>query len=239
MPTSFQRMQEQTQKLIKSLVDMSGLDENLVSNLIVYAKQLPKSDAPNEIDELVFVSQMLKQFNFTSPSMVSLMFGAIRSSKSSFATIEEFCKLLIVFMCSNLDLKIQFVFKVYDLNGDGELSFSELYHFLRPCVIMNDSEDVDTEEAVRELVEIVLKVTDIDENGAIDLNEFRRLVKSNVLYLQLLGPCLPTESYLQHFQHVLSTHNESEIRQIFGHERQFAMEKDTKLKYYPIRLELP
>ncbi|KAH9508501.1 hypothetical protein Btru_055367 [Bulinus truncatus] len=230
-------MQEQHTKMVKSLQEKSGLSLQLVSNLVVYAKLLPKSETPNEIDELVFTSQMLKQFSFTSTSMLSLMFGVIRHTKTS-ATVEEFCKLLIMFLSPHLDIKINYVFKVYDLNQDEEINFTEPYYHLKPCVILPENEEVDAEEAVRELIEIVLKVTDINENGSIDIEEFRRLVKSNVLYLQLLGPCLPNEHSLEEFRQKLENNTEEEIQKIFAHERHFEMEKSDHYKFYPIKLDL-
>ncbi|CAL1538107.1 unnamed protein product [Lymnaea stagnalis] len=243
MATSFGRLQEQSQRLTKLLMDFSGFDESLVMNILIYAKCLPRPEAPNEIDELVFTSQMLKVFNFTSPVMVSLMFGAVKNQKLGYVSIEEYCKLICIFLTENLDQKTNFVFKVYDLNQDGEINFQELYYFLRPCVILTESEDMEAEEATRELIEIVLKVTDIDESGSIDLQEFKRLIKNNVLYLQLLGPCLPIPSSVQRFRERLEGKGTHEIRTMFKHERQESLQELPSInrvkQYYTVTLDLP
>lgn len=51
-------------------------------------------------------------------------------------------------------------------------------------------EDIHPQEAVRELVDIVLKMLDSDKDGIISIDDFRKACKGNKLLMELLGFCL-------------------------------------------------
>ncbi|XP_059141560.1 calaxin-like [Physella acuta] len=136
---------------------------------------------------------------------------------------------------------MDFVFDVYDFNQDGVISYNELYYYLKPCVLSFDDE-MDISEAVKELIEHVVKISDTDENGHIDRPEFKALVKKNGVYIQLLGPCIPSGHQFEKFRHEMMTLCACDVRKMFANERFSSL---NSVKYhaasslYPVVLELP
>ncbi|XP_059141541.1 uncharacterized protein LOC131929393 [Physella acuta] len=241
MAITFKQLQKQASKLHHDLQRFSGLSDAVVENVLAYAKCLARPGSGDEIDDLIFIAQMSKQFNITSPTLLPLMFEAIKYPKATYATVEQFCKLICTFLCDDIEKKMDFVFSVYDINRDGTLSFSELYFFIKPCTIATDL-DEDHEESTRELIELVLKISDIDENGQIEKGEFKELVRANSLYLQLLGPCLPNDKYLERFREKIDQRSGIETKRIFHNERRsslYELQSSRAVSLYPVILDMP
>lgn len=55
----------------------------------------------------------------------------VKRSQSKILSVEEFCKLVCIFLTPDLDLKINFVFSVYDVDSDGFLNRNEVYSMLK------------------------------------------------------------------------------------------------------------
>lgn len=75
---------------------------------------------------------------------------------------------LHVILRGSLSEKARFCFRVYDLNGDGYISKEEMYTLLRHSLIKQPQDD-EPDEAVKDLIEIVLKKLDIDRDGKVYL----------------------------------------------------------------------
>ncbi|KAH9488341.1 hypothetical protein Btru_063746 [Bulinus truncatus] len=244
--TSFKRIMEHCEKQINKLAENSGLKRWLVENVIQYANQMTKNKS-NEVDYLIFMAQMSRQFDINSSVMIQSMYETLKKSKAQYMTVEEYARCICLFLGDDIDAKVEYVFRVYDLNHDGGVEWHELYTLLRPCIVhteVTEDNDNDTEESLRELIDMVLKVTDLDMNGVINLDEFRKLVKTNILYLQLLGPCLPSENSVLNFRNKLTGKTPFQVSQYFSEERMFSLSElqdntSYKEQLYPIKLELP
>ncbi|XP_027495051.1 EF-hand calcium-binding domain-containing protein 1 isoform X2 [Corapipo altera] len=81
-------------------------------------------------------------------------------------------------------------FAVYDLNGDGYISREEMFQMLKDTLIKQPA-DEDPDEAIKDLVEIVLKKMDYDHDGKLSFADFEQAVKDENLLLEAFGPCLP------------------------------------------------
>lgn len=73
---------------------------------------------------------------------------------------------LYVILRGNLAEKARFCFRVYDLNGDGFITKEEMYTLLRHSLIKHPQDD-EPDEAVKDLIEIILKKLDIDKDGKV------------------------------------------------------------------------
>ncbi|KAK0057063.1 calcineurin subunit B [Biomphalaria pfeifferi] len=242
--TSFKMIMENSERLINRLAENSGLEKWMVENILQYANQMPKQKG-GDVDLLIFMAQMSKQFDLNSVILIQSMYETLKKAKTQSMTVEEYARAICLFLSDDLDSKVEFVFRVYDVNHDGMVEWHELYTLLRPCIISPEPvEDADTEDSLRELVDMVLKVTDMDMDGFISCEEFKALVKSNILYLQVLGPCLPSEIAVQSFKNKLTGKTPFQVSVQFSDERiqslseiKINMKKTDQL--YPIRLELP
>ncbi|BFZ25661.1 hypothetical protein BsWGS_28700 [Bradybaena similaris] len=234
--TSFKKLQELQAEMKNRLVLFSGLEPDLVENVMQYAKNLVQPDT-QDITDNVFVAQMMNRFQITSTVMVSQMFEV----KSRTIPLEDYCWCICVFLSDEMDQKVDWVFSVYDANDDGQLSKMELYILLKPCVLQ--TEDMETEEAIKDLIDIVMTVVDRNKNGMVDLEEFRALVKKNVLYIDLLGQCLPHKHVVKSFLRKIKNKSPMEVSKIFEEERQKGLMQPVRPgaedDLYPIHLDLP
>ena len=84
---------------------------------------------------------------------------------------------------SNLThIYLSVAFKVYDLNNDGNLSKDELLLLLRSSL--------PTEDAVKDLVDLLHKRLDIDRDGRVNLTDFLGAVGKEGLLRECLGGCV-------------------------------------------------
>uniref|UniRef100_A0A8C7A9H6 EF-hand domain-containing protein n=1 Tax=Neovison vison TaxID=452646 RepID=A0A8C7A9H6_NEOVI len=81
-------------------------------------------------------------------------------------------------------------FEVYYLNGDGYISREEIFDMLKNSLHQQSSEE-ETDEGIKELVDITLKKMDYDNDGKISFADFEKAVKEERLLLEVFGPCLP------------------------------------------------
>ncbi|KAH9488332.1 hypothetical protein Btru_063733 [Bulinus truncatus] len=242
--SSFRRVQEQSCRFVTKLEEFSGIQRYLIENIIQYAKQLTKDDH-GEIDSVIFMSQMAKQFEIYSSTLLLSMYESLKKPKSTGVSLEEFCKCLCIFLSDRIDIKADFVFRVYDYNKDGILNKYEVQTLLKPC--MEAQEHDEAEESVRELTDLVFKMLNKDGDGNVHMEEFRKLVKNNSTYIELLGRCLPSEKSLQRFIGRLSGKTPYEVRAEFSQEKYETLDgikrvngsikKESKL--YPVILDMP
>lgn len=100
---------------------------------------------------------------------------------------------LSVFLRGTQAEKIDFCFRVYDLNCDGFVTRDEMFTLLRNCLI-KQPQDEDPDEGVKDLVEIALRKFDLDKDGKISFEDFYLSIGDEPLLLEAFGQCLPSES---------------------------------------------
>jgi len=96
----------------------------------------------------------------------------------------EFIKALSIFAANNpesTDHKLLFAFKIYDVNGDGFISNSDLFYVLKIMVGRN-LED----EAIQQLVDRTILYADKDKDGKLSFEEFRSIIEDSNLEDQLI-----------------------------------------------------
>jgi len=65
-----------------------------------------------------------------------------------------------VYLRGTIEEKIDFCFRVYDIDMNQEISRDEMYSLLSESIVKSPSEE-DKDEAIRDLIEIVLKKIDV------------------------------------------------------------------------------
>jgi len=104
--------------------------------------------------------------------------------------LEEWMVGLSTAFKGTLEERMDYVFKVYDFNGKGQIHKDELYFLLKDAVVKRPP-DEDAEEGVKDLVEIALQLLDVDRDGRISFNDFKTAVTRQPLLLEAFGKCLP------------------------------------------------
>uniref|UniRef100_A0A0R3WC65 EF-hand domain-containing protein n=1 Tax=Taenia asiatica TaxID=60517 RepID=A0A0R3WC65_TAEAS len=59
--------------------------------------------------------------------------------------------------------------------------------------LANQADNEDSDEIIRDLVEYAFKLLDVDRVGKITFDGYLKAVQGEILLLELLGPCLPTD----------------------------------------------
>ncbi|XP_036921961.1 EF-hand calcium-binding domain-containing protein 1 isoform X2 [Sturnira hondurensis] len=97
-------------------------------------------------------------------------------------------------------------FEVYYLNGDGGyISREEIFDLLRNSLHQLSSKE-ETDEGVKELVDITLKKMDYDNDGKISFADFEKAVKEERLLLEVFGQCLPEAKICLDFEALAFRH---------------------------------
>ena len=101
------------------------------------------------------------------------MFKVFDEDKKGYLSYHEFIKAMGIVQirtASKNERKDRFenIYHVFDLNGDGKISVSELKNVFNAIVVKDDDIEADTTEVVKTL----FAKYDADNSGLLDLNEF-------------------------------------------------------------------
>lgn len=116
-------------------------------------------------------------FPFGDPTAFSdLLFNAFDKDQSGALDFKEFITALSISSRGKTDEKLQWAFQLYDMNKDGKISRDEMMQIVTAIHKMAGSmmklpEDESTPE---KRVNKIFALMDVDENGEIDLEEFKK-----------------------------------------------------------------
>ena len=222
------------------------LTEEIVRNVIAYVKCLP-APGTEIIDQNIFDAQLKRHFNLTNDLLLERMYKVCRlDERDPRVFIDEFIELICIFLSEIRDLKIQFVFRVYNARGDGFLNRKDLEYFIIPMFNkVRELSDEDYGTSLKDFVDMLVGVCDKNGDNQIELDEFRDLAADSVLMLECLGPCLPSEIDRIQFLGLIQGRTRLETSALFRFERRVALrepiliDKNGIQRFYPVDLELP
>ncbi|CAG5101782.1 Similar to EFCAB1: EF-hand calcium-binding domain-containing protein 1 (Bos taurus) [Cotesia congregata] len=145
------------------------------------------------IDRTIFRELLHNTFDIiTEDALIERMFCCWDRDSEGAIRLESWIMGLDVFVRGTLRDKMEFCFRVYDLNSDGFITKDEMFQLLKNCLIKQPGEE-DPDEGVRDLSELILKKLDVDHDGKVSFNDYECVVKEEPLLLEAFGQCLPTE----------------------------------------------
>jgi hypothetical protein len=127
-----------------------------------------------------------------------LVFRAFDKDSDSRLNRKEWVQGMSVILRGTLDEKMEFCFNIYDLKSAGYILREEMFHLLKSTMVKQPTEE-DPEEGIKDLVEIMMKRMDADNDGKVTLEDFKKTVSSTPLLLESFGTCLPETKVVQHY----------------------------------------
>ncbi|PNS15400.1 calcium-binding protein NCS-1 [Sphaceloma murrayae] len=115
-------------------------------------------------------------FPFGDPSsFADYVFNVFDADKSGSIDFKEFICALSVTSRGKMEDKLDWAFQLYDIDGDGRISYEEMLSIVEAIYKMVGSmvklpEDEDTPE---KRVKKIFRMMDKDENGSLDMEEFK------------------------------------------------------------------
>ncbi|XP_065338491.1 NADPH oxidase 5 isoform X1 [Cloeon dipterum] len=100
-----------------------------------------------------------------NPFFTERVFQIFDKDNSGTISLQEFIDAMHQFAGQSTDDKIRFLFKVYDLDGDGLIQHKELQHVMRACMEENGMKF--SEEQVEDLTMALFEDADVEIRGAI------------------------------------------------------------------------
>ena len=110
---------------------------------------------------------------------------------------------------------------------------------------LDDHEEETEENTGKFFVELLVNICDRNGDDQVELDEFRELAEQNVLMMECLGPCLPSEEDRLKFKKLLTDKTYIECGALFRFERRISLSEPALQeikgiqRFYPVDLELP
>ncbi|KXT13447.1 hypothetical protein AC579_4249 [Pseudocercospora musae] len=134
-------------------------------------------DCPSGMLTKAEFQKIYKQFfPFGDPSsFADYVFNVFDADKSGSIDFKEFICALSVTSRGKMEDKLDWAFQLYDIDGDGKISYEEMLSIVEAIYKMVGSmvklpEDEDTPE---KRVKKIFRMMDKDENGSLDMAEFK------------------------------------------------------------------
>ncbi|RMY73017.1 hypothetical protein D0863_04137 [Hortaea werneckii] len=134
-------------------------------------------DCPSGMLTKAEFQKIYKQFfPFGDPSsFADYVFNVFDADKSGSIDFKEFICALSVTSRGKMEDKLDWAFQLYDIDGDGKISYDEMLAIVEAIYKMVGSmvklpEDEDTPE---KRVKKIFRMMDKDENGSLDMAEFK------------------------------------------------------------------
>ncbi|XP_076682792.1 calaxin-like [Andrena cerasifolii] len=177
-------------KLYKRLTN-SGQQQ--VGQSFVIGRRQQSNPAIEGIDRSIFRDLLHNRFKvITEDALVERIFCCWDRENEGILRLEPWVMGLDLYLRGSLRERIEFCFKVYDLNNDGFITKDEIFALFKNCLMKQPGEE-DPDEAVRDLSELALKKLDVDRDGKISFQDYKLAVLEEPLLLEAFGQCLATE----------------------------------------------
>ena len=191
-------MGKKNSKLSQDVVKQLTKDTYFTEKEIMKWHKGFKKDCPNgQLTELGFIRIYKQFFPHGDPSkFAALVFRVFDENKDGSIEFEEFIKALSVTSRGNLEEKLIWAFKLYDVDNDGFITRDEMYNIVDAIYQMlgNPSgkvEDADDDEDPKERVDRIFEQLDKNHDNKLSLEEFKEGSKQDPKIVQALSLYAP------------------------------------------------
>ncbi|XP_022109398.1 NADPH oxidase 5-like isoform X2 [Acanthaster planci] len=122
-------------------------------------------------DRNIYLEEFTKALNVKKSFFAERFFHLIDTDCSGSISLKELLVALRLLVHGTATEKLRFLFRVYDVDGNGSIDFSELRTVLKSCTA--ESALQLSEETLDELTEVLFEEADTDSSGAISFEELQ------------------------------------------------------------------
>ncbi|XP_050536858.1 calaxin isoform X2 [Daktulosphaira vitifoliae] len=189
-------------KLFKKLVTFYSTEST--STVAAMSSSVLISAPTQGFDRLMFREFLQNEFGISTEEILTdRIFCFFDHRNDGVIHEDEWVSGLSVLLRGTQEERIKYTFTIYDLNNDGFISREEIFNLLRNCLVKHP-QDEDPDEGVKELVEIVLKKMDRDNDAKLSFEDFSSSVNNQSLLLEAFGQCLPSGESIDKFLNLIS-----------------------------------
>jgi len=146
-----------------------------------------------------FNGLMHAMFELTHMPTLEGLYRAFDANGNNFLVLDEWLIGLSIMTRGDFEQRIDFVWKVYDINEDDILSRGEMYMFLRDAIIGPKNEE-DLKESIHDLIELLFRQLDVNADGTVCKKDFFAAVSEKPMLLECLGQVFPSIESLNVFE---------------------------------------
>ncbi|CAF3446950.1 Calcineurin subunit B [Fusarium graminearum] len=165
-----------TSAVLDNLVQGSNFDREEVDRLRKRFMKLDKDNSGTiERDEFLSLPQI------SSNPLATRMIAIFDEDGGGDVDFQEFVTGLSAFSSKgNKEQKLQFAFKVYDIDRDGYISNGELFIVLKMMVGSNLKD-----QQLQQIVDKTIMEADLDKDGKISFEEFTKMVENTDISMSM------------------------------------------------------
>ncbi|XP_054009825.1 calaxin-like [Hylaeus anthracinus] len=124
--------------------------------------------------------------------LIDRVFTAFDKRHALQVHLDDWIEGLSVLIRGSMDEQIHFAYQVYDNMKTNTLKKEHIFLIMHGCLIkLQNNENPD--EAVKDMIDLLIKKLDVDRDGSISEEDFKIAVKDrNSLLLECMGPVFPS-----------------------------------------------
>ncbi|XP_017885276.1 EF-hand calcium-binding domain-containing protein 1 [Ceratina calcarata] len=188
------------QHKFKRLARTTHFDQREVEALAIIHNKCVQTLGP--ISRLIFRDIFHAGFDFTENIrhlLVDKMFSVVDKRNTLQIPMEQWIEGLSIILRGTQDEKIRFAYQVYDHMRTHRMKKEQIFPIMRGCLIKLQN-DENPDEAVKDLIDLLLRKLDVDRDGAVSAEDFRIAVTDrSPLLLECMGPVFPSREARHNF----------------------------------------
>ncbi|KAJ5074554.1 calcium binding protein [Anaeramoeba ignava] len=155
--------------------------------LLLYSQFLKEN--PSGIIQKSQFKTISKQLGIEDPFVGELLFKNFDENGDGEISFSELITAMSITSRGSTDEKLEFLFNIYDLDGNGFIERDEIHQIFKSLhnISIQDNE-LNDEKALISYVDQAFDEADQDKDGALSLDEFKSKAKSDPKFLKSLNP---------------------------------------------------
>ncbi|KAF5297489.1 hypothetical protein FQA39_LY12083 [Lamprigera yunnana] len=130
-------------------------------------------------------------FDMTDVELTNDVVMSMVRGPSPYVPMNKFARIIALLLKGTLEEKINHCFEVYDVMLKGLIGKDIVVRFLGNSIIGIEE---DSDDAVKDLVDTIMKKIDLDRDLKISFGDYKTTVLKEPLLMECMGQCLPSRT---------------------------------------------